>query len=97
MNLTDRFYELQKSILVFADSKNMTILSPNTHSGLSLDDENQCLFATLKNSFIYLVSHDNVNLFEKHFDLTAETMMKIENIRSFLYGVYASTDDRKQK
>lgn len=97
MNLTDRFYELQKSILVFADSKNMTILSPNTHSGLSLDDENQCLFATLKNSFIYLVSHDDVNLFEKHFDLTAETMMKIENIRSFLYGVYASTDDRKQK
>ena len=97
MNLTDRFYDIEKSILAFADSKNLTILSPNTHSGLSLEADNQCLFAKLKNSFIYLVSHDDVNLFENHFDLTAETMTKIQNIRSFIYGVYAKPDDRKQK
>lgn len=97
MNLTERFYDIEKSILAFADSKNLTILSPNTHSGLSLEAENQCLFTKMKNSFIYLISHDDINLFENYFDVTAETMSKIQNIRSFLYGVYASPDDRKQK
>jgi hypothetical protein len=97
LNLSEYFYNFEKSILAFADSKNLNIMSPNTHSGISLESENQCLFAKLKNSFIYFISHDDVNLFENYFDLTAETMMKIQNIRSFIYGVYASPDDRKQK
>lgn len=96
LNLTELFSNFEKSILSFADANNLAVMHPNSQNGVSVDSENICFLCSGKDYTIYLISHDEINLFQNYFSLTEQSINKINEIRKFIYGFYSKPDDRKQ-
>lgn len=91
MKITDRIDELSSSIRAFASGRKIPIFSPKTHPSISLDNENQCVFSKIGQLEVYLIAHEGLDIFERFLNLSDATLIKINKIRSFNFGVHGST------
>jgi hypothetical protein len=97
MNISEKINELEINIKSFIADKNLPVLIPNNNSPISLDAENQCVFAQSANSTLYLIAHEDVQIMEDFLNLSHNTVNKINKIRAFSHDMYDDTNKFKHK
>jgi len=89
--MNDNCKKLESLIHTFASEKNIPIVGVSA----DLDGLNQCSFAKTKSKFMYLVAHDDIDIIQRHFNLSERTFQKITDFRQFSFSVYDSSSKTK--
>jgi hypothetical protein len=97
MNISEKINELEINIKSFIAENNLPVLIPNNNYRISLDGENQCVFAQSGNSHLYLIAHEDVQIMEDFLNLSPNTVNKINKIRAFIRDMYDDTNNFKHK
>lgn len=83
----DNLKKLENLIYSFSVDKSIPMFDINSKEG-HIDGENQCSFAILKNQFVYIIAHEDLDILEKYLNLSVQMVKKIEQIRQFSFDIY---------
>lgn len=88
--MNDNCKRLDTLIHTFVEEKNIPIVGVSS----GLDNLNQCAFVEMKDRRAYLISHDDIDIINRYFNLSYDTVQKIANFRKFVFDIYEYTNEK---
>lgn len=94
--MNDNLKRLEGLIQSFVIDKNIRMFDIRAKQCL-INGKNQCIMGQLKDMDMYLIAHNDLNIFENYLNLSSKTLQKVEQLRKFSFDIYEETNEDEHK